>query len=72
VLNRIEEAIKSAARGGSAESRRAAEEKLCFLADLREGRARATLVVWDPRGQSAIVHPRASVRALSEEELSKA
>lgn len=72
VLERIRQAIERAMIGGEEEGiRKRAEEKLEFLERLKTGRARCTLVVWDPRGQSAVVHPKARSRPLTEEELNK-
>lgn len=72
VLDRIERAIESAKVGADPQTREAADKRLRTIAELREGKAQATLVVWDPRGQSAIVHPKARSRPLTSEELSRA
>jgi C4-type Zn-finger protein len=39
--------------------RKAGEEKLRMIEEIKEGKRKATIVIWDERGLSAIVHPKA-------------
>jgi len=59
VLNRVSDAIMTAMRDAGEEGRRTGEEKLRMIEEIKEGRRRATIIVWDERGLSAIIHPRA-------------
>jgi zinc finger protein len=71
ILNRIKDVIKVAMRKAPESRRASAKKKLKKLEDIRRGKCRATLVIMDPTGRSAIVHPKAKRQKLTEEEISK-
>jgi zinc finger protein len=59
VLERVKQAIETALKGAEPSGKKEAEDKLRLLEKIRVGKAKGTLVLRDPRGQSAIVHPKA-------------
>lgn len=71
VLKRVEDAIGVAIGGASPVARKAGEEKLKILERMKSGESRGTLVIWDPRGLSAIAHPKAKSRPLGRKELNE-
>jgi zinc finger protein len=71
VLNRIEAAIETAMKKASPHQREVGERKLKKLEDIRSGKQKASLVLIDPLGHSAIIHPKAKRRRLRKDELSK-
>lgn len=71
VLSRVKAAIQTAMKTASPHQRRAGEGKLEKLESIRRGEFAASLILMDPQGHSAIIHPRAKHRGLKKEELSK-
>jgi len=71
VLKRVEDAINIAVGGASSVAKKTGGEKLKILERIKTGKSRGTLVVWDPRGLSAIAHPKVKSRLLNQEELSE-
>jgi zinc finger protein len=59
VLNRVADAILAAMTDAPEDRRKAGEEKLRMIEEIKEGKRKATIVIWDERGLSAIVHPKA-------------
>jgi zinc finger protein len=71
VLNRVKAGIQTAMKTASAHQRRIGEKKLEKLESIRRGEFIASLILTDPQGHSAIIHPKAKHRRLKREELSK-
>ncbi|MEM2192649.1 MAG: ZPR1 zinc finger domain-containing protein [Candidatus Hadarchaeales archaeon] len=68
VLERVKNALLILKNSESSEN---AEKKLKEIEDLKEGRKKATLILEDPSGNSAIVSQKAVRRRLTEEEISQ-
>lgn len=64
VLDRVEEVLRLAMRTADPVRRRRLEARMKKLSDVRSGRSKATLIVIDPFGYSAIVSERAKARKL--------
>lgn len=71
VLERVKGAIETAKKEASPEGRAEAERKLGLLEKVRQGKFRATIILSDPNGHSAIVHANARKRKLTENEMKK-
>ena len=68
VLLRMEEAVRTAERWAESETaKKRARELLREIAEIREGRRRATLIISDPTGNSAIVSEKAKKEVLGED-----
>ena len=66
VLMRMEEAVRTAQRWAeSEEAKRRAEELLRRIAEIKAGKRKATLIISDPTGNSAIVSEKARKEALT-------
>lgn len=71
VLERIEGAIKIAIARTDPTRRRRGEAKLKKLDDIRRGKAKATIIIVDPFGNSAIADKRARKQVLTEKDAAK-
>ncbi len=71
VLDRIEKAIRLAIAQTGPVRRRRGEAKLKKLEDIRRGKGKATFIVMDPFGHSAIADKQAKKRRLTKKELAK-
>jgi zinc finger protein len=71
VLNRVKTHIQTALKNAPPRQRRLGEKKLEKLETIRLGKSAASIILIDPSGHSAIIHPKAKHRRLKKEELSK-
>lgn len=71
VLVRVQGIVGQVTRSGSEGERRRAHEMLERIARIRGGQEPITLIIEDPFGNSAIIHPDAEKEMLSQEEAGK-
>ncbi len=68
VLLRMEEAVQTAERWAESEAaKKRAKELLRKIAEIKAGKRRATLIISDPTGNSAIISEKARKEVLSED-----
>jgi zinc finger protein len=68
VLLRMEEAVRTAQRWAESEAaKKRAKELLREIAEIKAGKRRATLIISDPTGNSAIISEKARKEALGED-----
>jgi len=69
ILNRIKEAIETSEEGADEREKTESKAKLEKIEKIKRGKERATLILLDPFGNSAIVDARTRVRPISDNEL---